>query len=594
MLAMVVVMALLEVATVASIMPFLSLLGDPGLVETNQWFSMAYEVLSFSSYHSFLVFVGAMVMLLLIIGNAFKCLTTWVKVKFVRMRGYSLSRKLFTYYLSRPYSFFLNRNSADLTKNVLSEVDHVIQGIMVPGMELISNFIVVSFLVCLLLLVDPGLILVVVVFLSAAYLLIYKFIRNKLNVKGKSWVKSNIDRYTIASEAFGGIKDVKLMALEKEFIQRYEAPALKFARHQAYQEVSAKLPKFIMESVAFGGIVVIGIYLLTKMGSREYVMSILGMFAFAGYKVLPALQQIFAALTKFKFSIAALDIVYSEIVFSEKVDTVLNQSDHDFSPIKLRNSLKLEDIFYCYPGSKQQVLNGLSLRIKAMSSVGLVGTTGSGKTTLVDMILGLLEPGHGNFLVDGISIDSRNVGNWQKILGYVPQNIYLSDDTVASNIAFGQNPSNIDMEKVVNAAKLANMHQFIQNDLPKGYDTIVGERGIRLSGGQRQRIGIARALYREPEVLILDEATSALDNLTERSVMQAMYNLIGKKTVIIIAHRLTTVQHCDVIHVLKKGRVAASGTYDELLSKDHLFQSMVGANKNGSINSSLHYAGGLK
>lgn len=588
-LSMVAVMGLLETATVASIMPFLSVLGNPEAIETNVWLNKVYVFMGFSDSDSFLFFLGIVVLFFLVAGNAFKSLTTWAKFRFVQMRGYSLSKKMLNIYLSRPYSFYLNRNSSDLTKNVLSEVDNVIAGIMVPGMEMVTNIIVVLFLSALLFFIDPLLVLVVVSILSLSYLAIYKFIRHELNVKGSHRVRANKERYALVGEIFGGIKDVKLMGLEAGFLQRFSIPARDYALKQTYQNVASKVPKYFMEAVAFGGIIIIALYLLTRMSSLDSIIPVLGMFAFAGYKLLPALQQIFAALTKLRFSVPALDLVQHELrVKNDEFNSILSTAS-EHQGVSLKDSINMYNIHFSYPGADAKVVNALSLEIKAGTTVGLVGSTGSGKTTLVDIILGLLMVSEGEFYVDNLSINRSNVRLWQERLGYVPQNIYLADDTIAANIAFGQKPSEIDMKKVAASAKMAKVHNFILNGLSHGYETVVGERGIRLSGGQRQRIGIARALYRSPEVLVLDEATSALDNITERSVMAAIRNIKYDKTTIIIAHRLSTVEHCDIIHILERGRIKASGTYEELLQKDSGFQMLVndGDNINTSINIAL-------
>ncbi|EFI35309.1 ABC transporter related protein [Desulfonatronospira thiodismutans ASO3-1] len=573
-LAMILIMALLEVAAVASLMPFLAVLGNPEAIETNIWLNKVYVTLNFSDKDAFLFFLGMVVLCLLVVGSAFKSLTTWAKFRFIHMRGYSLSQKMLRHYLSRPYTFYLNRNSSDLIKNVLSEVDNVIRGIMVPGMEMATSMIVVVFMALLLFLVDPVLVFIIVTMLSLAYLIIYKFIRHKLNVKGKDRVTTNMERYSITQEVFGGIKDVKLLGLESKYQKRFSQPAREFYLKLAFQETAAKLPKFFMEAVVFGGIVILALYFLNRMSGLDSILPVLGMFAFAGYKIMPALQQIFSALTKFRFSAPALDLVHRELN-DVKSNEVQNHKRDQKNGIKAQHTIMLDHIYFAYPGSANNTINDLTLQIRSGSVVGLVGSTGSGKTTLVDILLGLLTPDRGEFMVDKTLITPKNIANWQNMLGYVPQNIYLSDTSVASNIAFGLPDEEIDMQRVVSSSSKAKLHDFITHELPGGYNTVVGERGIRLSGGQRQRIGIARALYREPQILVLDEATSALDNITEKSVMEAIAGLEGNTTVIIIAHRLSTVEHCDMIHILEQGRIKTSGTYEELLSRDHGFQMMV-------------------
>ena len=286
---------------------------------------------------------------------------------------------------------------------------------------------------------------------------------------------------------------------------------------------------------------------------------------------MPALQYVFKGITQLRFNLPALDSLCNDMkIYSSDINT-LHTDINKIKPLNLKKHLVLSDINFSYPGTNFPVIDLLSVKIFANTSVAFVGETGSGKTTIADIILGLLRPDAGRIIVDGIVITDENIKNWQKNLGYIPQDIYLQDDTVTNNIAFGVNEKDIDMSAVIKASKIANIDSFIINDLPQGYNTIIGERGIRLSGGQRQRIGIARALYNDPEVLVLDEATSSLDGATEQSVFQEIRNIAGKKTLIMIAHRLTTVKDCDLIYVLKKGKVVGMGSFKELIISNKEF-----------------------
>jgi ABC-type multidrug transport system fused ATPase/permease subunit len=307
------------------------------------------------------------------------------------------------------------------------------------------------------------------------------------------------------------------------------------------------------------------------------------LYALAGYRLLPALQLVYRELTILKFTVPALNRLYEDI--SEQRTEFQNESEPDESSQALverlptpRQSIRLENITYTYPNAKTPTLSQLNISIAAQTTVGFVGKSGSGKTTAVDIILGLLKPEAGQLRVDGVAITAENYGAWQKILGYVPQHIFLSDESIAANIAFGVPRRRIDLQAVERAARIANLHDFIVSELPNGYHTLVGERGLRLSGGQRQRIGIARALYHEPKVIIMDEATSALDNMTELAVMDAVHNLDRSTTVILIAHRLTTVRDCDHIYLLDHGKVIGEGSYDELSTTHSRFRALAGEN----------------
>ncbi|MAD94168.1 MAG: hypothetical protein CML33_01575 [Rhodobacteraceae bacterium] len=312
------------------------------------------------------------------------------------------------------------------------------------------------------------------------------------------------------------------------------------------------------------------LYLMTKSGSFANALPVIALYAFAGYRLMPALQQIYQAVTQLSFAAPALDALLKE-VRSLGLPSPLNAR---IKPLPLTKQIQFRQVTYCYPNAQHPALKSMDLTIPARSTVGLVGATGSGKTTTVDVILGLLEPQEGFLTVDGEPITAKNRLQWQRTIGYVPQHIYLADDSVVANIAFGENGEDVDQQAVERAARIANLHEFVVNDLPQGYSTAVGERGVRLSGGQRQRIGIARALYHSPRVLVLDEATSALDSITEKTVMDRVTKLGQDITIILIAHRLSTVRQCDQIYLLDRGEVKASGTYDELTTTSRQFAAM--------------------
>ena len=572
LLFMILVMAFLETIGVASIIPFMSVMGNPEIVETNRWLFLAYERLGFTDPRNFLFFLGMVVFVLLILSISFKALTQWAILRFTYMRVHSLSCRLLKGYLGRPYAWFLNRHSADLGKSILTEANMVVHQVIIPCMNLIAQGTVALFLITLLVLVDPALALMVALILGGSYLSIYVIIRRYLSRIGADRVVANMQRYQIAQEALGGIKEVKIFGREDSFFNRYINPSFRFARHQTNSSIAGMLPRYFLEMVAFGGILLIAMHLFRTHDSFSRILPILGVYAFAGYRLLPALQQVYQQLAQLRFGLPALDELHKDILEFEHNQSTT--SDFLDEPLFPRSSIILEDIYFTYPEAKIPTLKNINLKIPVNTTVGLVGGTGSGKTTTVDIILGLLIPEKGRLLVDETPINADNVRSWQQALGYVPQHIYLADDTVAANIAFGIPPEQIDMDAVENAARIAELHDFVIQEMPYGYDTLVGERGIRLSGGQRQRIGIARALYHDPKVLVMDEATSALDNVTEKHVMQAIKKMKGERTIILIAHRLTTVSGCDQIYLLDHGEVKAQGTFDQLIEKSEKFKKM--------------------
>ncbi|EFK96136.1 ABC-type multidrug transport system, ATP binding permease protein, partial [sediment metagenome] len=340
-------------------------------------------------------------------------------------------------------------------------------------------------------------------------------------------------------------------------------------------DIVKSIPGLGMQGLLFGGILASILYLMVTRGDFERAVPTLTIFAFAGYRLMPALQSLYQSMSDMRFSDAALTSLCAEIRSVPHVSALeVAGGSSEGRPLKIRNGLSLEDVSYTYPEAAHPALRGLSIDIPVRSAIGLVGSTGSGKTTAIDVLLGLLRPEAGALSVDGTPLSDGDIREWQRVIGYVPQQIFLSDETIEGNIAFGVPSKSIDRAAVERAARAADLHDFIVTELPDGYDTTVGERGVRLSGGQRQRIGIARALYREPDLLILDEATSALDNLTEQSVMKAVRTLEGDKTIVLVAHRLSTVRTCDRIYMLNQGRVVASGTYDELIANSPEFRAL--------------------
>jgi len=572
LLSMVLIMALLDVVGVASIMPLMAVLGNPEMIKTNPLLALAYKELGFTSTQDFMFFLGGAVFILLVFSLAFKAMTTFAQLRFTLMREYSIGCRLIEGYLHQPYTWFLNQHSADLGRTVLSEVGHVINGAMQPMMVILAQGFAGIAIILLLVAVDPELALIVGMVLGVSYLLIFQSIKEFMSRIGSERAKANQARFTVVSEAFGASKEVKVGGLEQTYIQRFSRPAELYARHQSSAQIVAQFPRYALEAIAFGGMILLMLFLMKGRGDFATVLPIIALYAFAGYRLIPALQQIYGSFSQLRFAGPALDALHAELISLAPT----HLADAAVPKMKLEHAIQLRNIQFSYPKASQPALKGINLNIPAYSTIGLIGSTGSGKTTMVDLILGLLEPQQGSIFVDDKIIDVSSRRQWQKSIGYVPQQIYLADDSVAANIAFGLESSEIDQSAVEHAAMIANLHDFVVEELPQGYDSIIGERGVRLSGGQRQRIGIARSLYHNPQVLILDEATSALDNLTELAVMEAVNNLSHEITIILIAHRLSTVRQCDQIYLLKAGQIIAKGTYDQLKQENQTFRQMVG------------------
>ena len=566
---MIIIMAILDMIGVASILPFIAILTNPEIVETNIFLNKIFKLSNFvgvETIQQFLFCLGILVFLLLVISLTFKAFTSYLQVSFSEMREYSISKRLLEGYLNQPYSWFLYHNSSHASKTILSEVQVVVGQGLKPMFELIAKTLIVAALLVLLILINPKLTFIIFLVLGGAYGLIYKFVRKILNRIGEDRMKANQLRFTSVSEAFGAAKEVKVGGLEKIYSDRFSSPARKYAYYTITSNLLSHIPRYAIEAITFGGMLLILLYLMAQNGDFVKSLPTISLFAFAGYRLIPALQEIYRSLAQLRFVGSSLDRLHKDL--NNLVPHTLNLNNNI---MKINKSINLNNVYFQYPNSNRTTLNNISLSIAACSVVGLVGATGSGKTTTADIILGLLDPKLGTLDVDGVLIKNHNKRSWQRAIGYVPQQIYLSDDTITANIAFGKNPEQINHEVVKRVAKIANLDDFITNELPNKYKTIVGERGVRLSGGQRQRIGIARALYHNPQILILDEATSALDNFTEHLVMQAISNLKKDITIIIIAHRLNTVKECDKIFLFEKGHLIENGSYSELMEKSDKF-----------------------
>jgi ATP-binding cassette, subfamily B, bacterial PglK len=563
-------MAVFETVGIASILPFLAVAGNPELVEANSALNFLYGLGGFRSVDSFLFALGIAAFLVVVISSGLRAVTRYVIHRYTQMRRYTLSARLLQSYLRQPYGFFLNRNTAHLAKSVLSEVDSVVTQVLKPGMEVISYGLIAFMLVALLFAVDPVLAFVIAGVMGGIYSVVYAVFRGRLRRLGQARVLANRARFQAASEAFGGIKDLKVLGREQAYLRRYRKPAKEFARVSYVHNALAATPRYLIEATAFGGILALTLTLMATRENMGDVLPLLGLYAFGGYRLLPAAEHIYTGITTIRFGWPAVESLYDDLTASRPApdDALPGET------LTLASGIRFQNVSFGYPGANGHVLKGLDFMIPALTSVALVGRTGSGKTTAVDLILGLLEPSEGQILVDGTPLREIGIRNWQKAVGYVPQSIYLADASVADNIAFGISRADIDRAAVERAARIANLHDFVVGELPAGYDTEVGDRGIRLSGGQRQRIGIARALYHDPTVLVLDEATSALDAATERAIMEAVERLSGEKTIIMIAHRMTTVERCDRIVVLDRGEVKGIGTCDDLKQSNPTFRRL--------------------
>ncbi len=569
-------LAFVELVGIGSIMPFLAVATNPEIVETNRYLNWAYTTFGFDSTDTFMIVLGFMVVGLVVFTNAYKLLVKYAQSRYAKMRGHELSKRLLARYLSRPYVFFLNQNSSDLSKNVLSEVRQVIEGFLKPVLDFSTQLLIGVSIVSLLVVVHPQAAVVVAGSMLALYGSIYVVVRKRLKTLGRKRLEANRERYKSSIEAMSGIKDVKLLGKERYFVERYAKPSKKMARYQIQIALIGKIPNYALNALVNGGIVLAITLLLAFAENFAALIPVIGVYIFAGNRLLPAFKHLFSDLAKVRSTQPVVELMFQHL-HTDEVPPLPGKRASELNRLPFDQSVRLDDLWFTYPGAQEPVVKCLDLTIPKDSTVGFVGPTGCGKTTLIDIILGLLRPTAGQVLIDGVPLTERNLRNWQGQLGYVPQFIYLSDDTVTRNIAFGIPDDEIDMAAVRKAADIANLTEFIEQELPQGFETSVGERGIRFSGGQRQRLGIARALYHDPAVLVMDEATSALDGMTESVIMEAIARITGDKTIILIAHRLTTLVDCDAIYMLEGGRIVARGNYHDLIASNERFQQMARA-----------------
>lgn len=569
LLLMMIFMALLEMIGVVSIMPFIAILANSDIIETNTILKNIFlyaKKFGVETEQEFLFLIGITVFFLLIFSLILKFLTIYAQLRFVAGRDFTLSKRLVEGYLNQPYSWFLNRNGAELGKNILSEVKVIITQGFTPMLDFLRHSVVTLVLIITLLIVNPVLTTIVSLMFISTYGLVFIGIQFYADKLGKDRFSTNKSIFTSISEAFSAIKEIKITGIENEYIKKFSTKSQILSKIKTSTGLIVNFPRFIIEGLAFGGIILFILYLINRNNNFIDILPLITLYALAGYRLLPSIQQIYTSLTTLRLVTPALDSMYYDLIKFKKINLYENEQKINFE-----KDIKLENVCFNYSERSKTGLKNLNLYIPKNSITAIVGKTGCGKTTSVDIILGLLEVQQGFLKIDNHIIDKKNLKEWQNMIGYVPQNIFLADTTIASNIAFGVNLDLINQNKIEYCSKIAKLDDFVMNELPEKYQTIVGERGVRLSGGQRQRIGIARALYRNPKLLVLDEATNALDNQTEKKIIENLTSLSKNITIIMIAHRLDTIKMSDNIFLLENGELKISGTFKKLKEKSDFF-----------------------
>lgn len=570
---LVVIMAFTELLGIASIAPFMALVGDISILETNGVFAQLYQMSGLNNPMDFLFYSGVIVLVMLTFSTVISMFTTWRLSIFGACIGTEIADRLYTYYMQQSWQFHASGSSAQLTKQVSTEAARISNDIIQPLMQMNSKLVLALFISISIVIYDPVIAILGLFIFSLAYFVLYRLVRQKLESNGQQLSEVSTRRFRLMNEGFGGIKDVLLLNRSHDFITRFHDSGKVFARAQGTNVAISQVPRYFIELIAFGAMISLVLVLIkVHSGNLGEVLPILAVYALAAFKLLPALQQIYSSLSQIKGNTAAFEAVKDDLQRSFENQKAITKASMP-TAISLNKSIALNDIEFSYPNKDRAAVDGVSMSIPVNSVIGLVGSSGSGKSTLIDLLLGLLTPQQGNIYVDDIRITADNKRAWQDLLGFVPQSIFLSEGSIAENIAFGIPAKDISLKQVNKALNLANLTELVEQ-LPDGVNTKVGERGVQLSGGQRQRIGIARALYHEAEVLVFDEATSALDGITEKIVMDAIHEFSGQKTIIMIAHRLKTVEKCDLIYFMEHGKIIDHGTYQELVVRNVKFKEM--------------------
>ena len=567
--------AILEMAGVAAIPVFIIIISKPDMILQYQWAAPIVGLLNITTSHGMFIWGAIFLICLFVVKNLFLSLLIYAKTKIIYNEQVRLGHRLFNAYMTSRYPFFLNRNSAELLRNVNNETALIISGVMLPLLRIFLDGFVLVMIVILLLAAEPVISLMAFAVLGSLSFFFMRMTSKKSKAYGREALQHRRVMNEIVLEGISGIKDIIVLGREKSFVRRYDFSAVRTAVTLRYLQMVSQLPKPFMETVAVAGMLLIACLMLFLL-KRDVaaLLPVLTLFAVATLRMLPVLRTVVSAYSDIRYNVYAIDPVYNDLKLLEKTanEKIKKGKEAVPNPYSFTAQISFQNVSYRYPQGNVWALRDIYLGIPKGSVIGLVGPSGAGKTTLVDILLGLLEPQEGRVLVDGQNIFA-DVRRWQANLGYIPQFIHLSDDTIRRNIAFGLPDDEINETQVLQALRAAQLEALI-DELPKGLDTAVGERGMRLSGGERQRIGIARALYNNPQVLIMDEATSALDNITERNVISALEKLRGDRTIIIIAHRLTSVMNCDILYYMENGRIADKGTYMELLEKNPQFKTL--------------------
>jgi len=574
------VVALVDVTGIASVLPFVTVLSNPEIIESNYYIKKLYEfsyIFGIKNYFEFKFFFGVSIIIFFSFSICLKIFSNYLYFHFCSMREYSIGKRLIKKILTQKYIWFLDQKSSDTNKKILNEIQIVIYETLIPYMTFVTQASLSFLIILFIIFIDPLVAFNVGLVLSFSYLLIFFSIKKKLNKLNDERFYSNTLRFKILFEIVNSIKYIKMSNLENFFINKFNKHSKINAKSMAYSRIFSHLPRYLMEGIAFGGMTFLTLILLKKHSNFINILPLIGLYIFSAYRLIPALQQMYAAAAQIKFSSSALNNLYSDIINLKENPNTNEENklskNKNGCILKFEKSIQLKNIKFLYPKSSKPILKNINIEISKSQKIGIVGMTGSGKTTLVDIMIGLLDSNYGDLIVDDVVINEQNKYFWQKKIGYVPQEIVLNDSTIFENITFGSEDTKINNSFLDKINKIACIDEFIDN-LANGINTLVGERGTMLSGGQKQRIGIARSLYNNPSFLVMDEATSALDNIIEKRVVNNLINNFKELTVIMITHKVNNLDKFDQIYLIQDGEIKDQGTFQYLLKNNNFFKKL--------------------
>lgn len=563
------IVALFEVLTVVSVGAFVALVSSPETLEqANEFFGRSEDT------GSLIVIAGVLIVFFLIVSSLLSIYTTWKVSLFSSLVGADIGSRLFSYYMNQPWLFHASLNSSELMKQISNETLRLTDGIISPIMNLNARLVVVLFLLVTLIIYNPLIAISMAVILGSTYFLIYSVLKKRLHDNSIHISDMLSERFKYMSEGFGGIKELLIYGRTDDIDKSFNQTGKKLGLYTGTNIALYQIPRYVMEFLAYFGLILATVVIVAvNNDSLVSVLPSLAIYGIAGLKLLPALQQVYVQIAAIRGNYNSYVVLKDGLIKSRDTEVDNFYGQRPLSSIAFDKAIELRNPKFTYPGKIKPALCFKSLVIPANKTIGFVGESGAGKSTIIDLLTGLIDLDEGEMLIDEKCINDSNKRAWQNKIGFVPQTIYIADTTLKENVAFGVPVDQIDDVKVNKALLLAQLNEVVSH-LEHGKDTVLGERGVKLSGGQRQRVGIARALYNDPAVLIFDEATSALDGMTEQLILDSINKFTGKKTIIIVAHRIKTVQECDLIFVMDKGQLVDSGDYQYLLHNSKTFRNI--------------------